>query len=79
MDIYLINPKSKNKTQLDTPYANATPLYTPEKIILPLNDGDIDFQTPIAPQFPPANWNKLHNIEWPIWRIELWHEVCHQV
>ncbi len=30
--------------------------------------------------FPPRNWdrNSFFN-EWPIWRMELWHETIHQV
>ena len=28
--------------------------------------------------FPPVSWDKM-NPGWPRWRLDLWHEVLHQV
>jgi hypothetical protein len=44
-------------------------------IMLPIDDRDALLR-PIT--FPPRAWGK-HDEDWPLWRIELWHEVVHQV
>jgi len=43
---------------------------------IPLCEGD-DWPH-ILPGFPPEKIDK-HSLEWPTWRIELWHEVTHQI
>jgi hypothetical protein len=58
--------------------ANATPGYSASRklLVLPFYEGDDLPEYP--PSFPPKQWNKLA-LEWPTWRIELWHETIHQL
>jgi len=78
LDIYIFIWGSQDKTDLETPIGNGTPIYDQVKIVLPLikdNLSDIDFS---LINFPPIEYNFLGN-EWPEWRKDLWHETCHQV
>jgi len=79
LDIYIVNLKSTENTQLGTSYNNATPLYTRKLLVLPVFRGDLEVLYDQTHTFPPMTWDKIHPVEWPIWRIELWHEICHQV
>jgi hypothetical protein len=78
-DIYIVQPNSKQTTQFGTSLMNDTPQYGPGLLILPLMRADLEACPEQSPAFPPTVWNKHHLYEWPVWRIELWHEVCHQV
>lgn len=51
---------------------NETPGYGPKGMLLPQED-----EEPSPLSFPPRDLRKM-GPEWPIWRIELRHEVCHQ-
>jgi hypothetical protein len=42
-------------------------------LLLPLCPNDLPEE---LPDFPPATWEKPY---WQAWRIDLWHEVVHQV
>lgn len=44
-------------------------------IILPMDDRDALAR---ETTFPPPTLDR-HDAEWPLWRIELWHEVIHQL
>jgi len=77
LDIYRYNTNSNETTSLGTSILNATPLFTPDLIVLP-QDQETDLSNHTL-NFPPANWCKFNELEWPQWRIELWHEVVHQV
>jgi len=78
--IYVSNPDTdaETATAFGTSLRNATPCYSGTKriIILPMCDGDEHPER--LPPFPPFTWLK-HDDAWPVWRIELWHEVVHQV
>jgi len=80
LDIYQAdeNAAAEEATPLGSPLRNATPCYSGCKriMILPLCDGD-DWPSHDL-DFPPAEWSK-YGVEWPMWRIELWHEFVHQV
>ncbi|TYP94870.1 hypothetical protein LX73_0160 [Fodinibius salinus] len=77
LDVYEYKEDSNEKTDLSTSKNNATAGYSPDKLILPLTgEGTSSLR---EPSFPPKEWNKLHPMEWPVWRVELWHEVVHQV
>lgn len=80
LDVYVSDPDAGQdvKTPLGSPLVNAEPCYSGTKrlMVLPLCDGN-DWPAQM-PAFPPTDWSK-HASDWPIWRIELWHEVVHQV
>ncbi len=64
------------RTVLGTPRIQGTPGYTGAYIILPILSGDLEAWQNCAPPFPPDTWEIL---DWPSWRIDLWHEFRHQV
>lgn len=79
LDVYVCNAEdsSGSTTSLGTLIANCDPLYSGTKRLMVLPFTDASDQWPVAlPAFPPPSWLKH---EWPVWRIELWHEVVHQV
>lgn len=78
LDIYKYNENSDGMTLFETPLNNITPGYSKEKIILPLDPGELQSYYGELPPYPPKHWEKLY-LDWPNWRIELWHEFCHQI
>lgn len=79
LDVYVCNAEdsSGSTTSLGIHIANCDPLYSGTKRLMALPFTDASDQWPVAlPAFPPHSWLKH---EWPVWRIELWHEVVHQV
>lgn len=79
LDIYIVQPDSTQSSQFGTPFKNATAAYKPGLLVLPLCNGDFGVIHEQSPVFPPTTWRKNDPVEWPVWRIELWHEVCHQI
>lgn len=79
LDVYVCDESSTATTSLGFPLANCDPLYsgTKNQIALPLTSAMDQWPT-VVPTFPPASLAKVAD-EWPVWRIELWHEVVHQV
>lgn len=57
----------------------ARPGFKPGCLRFPFYQGDLDNTPDYQPVFPPSTWDPSNPNEWPLWRIELWHEVCHQV
>jgi hypothetical protein len=78
LDVYIAKEGSTEITEFGTCIGNYTPAYSPQKLIMPLVDY-FNMDQATTPTFPPEVWDRNHPYEWPIWRIELWHEVCHQV
>ncbi len=78
VDVYFPSDSSKDRTSLGTPESNFTPLYNGELIALPIVLDTQSNGIGTALQFPPAGWDTMRS-EWPRWRLDLWHEVLHQV
>ena len=80
LDVYVCDAEAPptEKTALGFPIANSDPCYSGSVrlMALPLCEGN-EWPTTI-PGFPPRGLDK-HSDEWPVWRIEIWHEVVHQV
>lgn len=77
LDVYEYEAGSDEETELGTPKRNSAAGYSQEKLVLPLTDEAMPSTR--DPSFPPRTWKRMDPVEWPIWRIELWHEVVHQV
>lgn len=79
LEIYVCNDASTATTPLGFPVANCDPLYSGTKKLMavPLTSAEDQWPT-VAPSFPPTEFAK-YSADWPVWRIELWHEVIHQV
>jgi hypothetical protein len=76
IDIYQYEEDAppSQKTPSGTSRCNSQSGYRTDRKVIALpqtDDGPIEL-----PEFPPGDWHKL---SWPIWRIELWHEVIHQL
>ena len=54
-------------------------LFTPPKLRFPFWEADLEDMAIQSPSFPPTTWDRYDPYQWPLWRRELWHEVCHQV
>src|SRR6266571_2720646 len=78
IDVFLPSKESTNRTPLGTPMNNFTPLYDSEKVVLPVVAGASGQMVSDNLAFPPVSWDKM-NPGWPRWRLDLWHEVLHQV
>lgn len=79
LDLYTYSPETPGRTtEHGTSFANGDPAYsgTLRLIVLPV-DRDPERQLDDT-GFPPTDFHKNGNC-WPSWRIELWHEVVHQV
>ncbi len=77
LDIYEYKIDSDNMTQHDTALRDTFAAYYPSKLTLPIaDDGNASDNIPI---FPPTDWRRLNSYQWPPWRIDLWHEIVHQV
>ena len=80
LDVYVCDAEAPptEKTALGLPIANSDPCYSGSVrlMALPLCEGN-EWPTTIS-GFPPRGLDK-HSDEWPVWRIEIWHEVVHQV
>jgi hypothetical protein len=76
LDIYVCDEEAppSQKTPNGTALCNTHPGYSADRqlIALPQFDDLPDDQ----PEFPPTDWRKFN---WQAWRIELWHEVIHQL
>jgi len=79
LDVYLVDEDSKQFSELGISLKSPLAFYDKEKIILPRTDNELNALQNYEPKFPPIVWDKAHPKEWPLWRVELWHEVCHQV
>lgn len=80
LDIYPVNERAPStvRTPHGTPLANSTPGYRRGLMLLPSYPDQVE-EWSEAPEFPPElPWDKGAS-HWPIWRIELWHETCHQI
>lgn len=79
LDVYVCDTTSSETTSLGSPVANCDPLYsgTRSQIVQPLTSAEDQWPS-VLPLFPPTTFTKLSDV-WPAWRIELWHEVVHQV
>ncbi|WP_437541265.1 hypothetical protein WME97_26580 [Sorangium sp. So ce367] len=78
LDVYVVDDSGAGGTSAyGTDRRNATPGYTPTHIVLPQEQGDLDYWRAVQPPFPPTCWDR-HSDEWPAWRTDLWHEVAHQ-
>jgi hypothetical protein len=78
LDVYSYSASSDAKTRFGTSLTNCTPLYDLYKIVLPLHPSTVRDEGIADMQCPPACWN-MFSTAWPKWRIDLWHEVLHQV
>lgn len=79
LDVYVCDDSSTETTSLGFPVASCDPLYSGTKNLMGLPLTSAEDQWPrTVPSFPPATLAKFSD-EWPAWRIELWHEVVHQV
>lgn len=79
LDVHLYDSNSDTKSDYGLDVNVPWPAYSPEVIALPVAAGDIEVYANQGPPFPPGEWNKLNSQNWPVWRIELWHEVVHQI
>ncbi|MDC0740883.1 hypothetical protein [Polyangium mundeleinium] len=78
LDVYEVDDSGNGGvTAHGTDKRNATPGYTPTRIVLPEQPGDLDAWSAVQPTFPPSTFDR-HTDEWPMWRSELWHEMVHQ-
>ena len=77
LDIYEHNPESTDQTESGTPIASGDPAFSASQNIIRLPVCPGDTLPTEKPQFPVA-WSKRQS-EWDPWRIELWHEVIHQL
>jgi len=78
LDVFLPSRVLTNRTPLGTPVNNFTPLYDTQKVVLPIVVGASSKMVFDTLVFPPVSWDTM-NPEWPRWRLDLWHEVVHQV
>jgi hypothetical protein len=72
---YLEGAPPSQMTPLGTPLCRFDPGYSSTRKLLALPQV-VDDLPDNLPEFPPTDWRKLI---WPPWRIELWHEVIHQL
>lgn len=77
LDVYEFAPASTDVTIPGTPLAESNPGFSPglARIWLPTTAADV---LPKVPPAAPKTWLKQAP-EWAPWRIELWHEVLHQL
>ena len=78
LDVYSYSESPDAKTRLGTPVANCTPLYDLYKIVLPLHPSTVRDEGIADMQYPLSCWD-MFSPAWPKWRMDLWHEVLHQV
>jgi hypothetical protein len=78
VDVFSPSKQSTDRTPHGTPVNNFTPLYDTEKVVLPIVVGASGKMVLDNFVFPPVSWDKM-SPEWPRWRLDLWHEVLHQV
>lgn len=78
LDVFICNDEApeSEETALGSCIGDCRARYgrTPRLLALPLCEGDLE-PTSVA---PPLRWLKYDDVEWPTWRLELWHEVIHQ-
>jgi hypothetical protein len=76
LDIYMCDEEAppSQKTPSGTALRNSHPGYSGDRKLIALPQVD-DLRVD-QPEFPPVDWRKSN---WPVWRIELWHEVIHQL
>jgi hypothetical protein len=76
LDIYVVDEASSARTGHGTQLKNATPAYNGRLIIIPVEQGDLNVLYDLQNEYPP----KLFEVvAWQPWRVELWHEVAHQL
>ena len=78
LDVYSYSELANARTPLGTAFTNCTPLYDLYKIVLPLHPSTIREEGIADMPFPPTCWD-MFSPTWPKWRMDLWHEVLHQV
>jgi hypothetical protein len=78
LDVYEFSANSEERTPLGTPLKNATPLYDSRIVVIPVVPEMVEEYAAAPAKFPPNSWDKFSKA-WPQWRIELWHEVLHQI
>jgi hypothetical protein len=80
LEVYVcdVNASASDTTPLGISVSNCAALYSGTKRLMALPLAEADDWPTILPDFPPPDLNK-HSENWPTWRIELWHEVVHQV
>jgi hypothetical protein len=81
LDVYVCDDSTQpsTTTPLGFHVANCDPLYSGTKRLMAVPLTDAEDSWPVTlPSFPPLALLKQSD-EWPAWRIELWHEVVHQV
>jgi len=76
LDIYVVDDGSIDTTAFGTLRCNGTPGYDGQLIVIPVDPGDPGAINKLADEYPPSNFDRNR---WQHWRIELWHEVTHQV
>lgn len=79
LDVYICDTENtQDFTALGFPIAQGAAAYsgTRRLMAVPLAPGDPLPST--IPDFPPRVWNTRSD-EWPTWRLDVWHEVVHQV
>lgn len=80
LDVFEVDddPTSTSLSQHGNRLSDGNARYSASKkvLVLPLCDGDPKPTGPVS--FPPSGLSKW-SAEWPSWRIDLWHEVVHQV
>jgi len=78
LDVFICNDEAheSEETALGSCIGDCRARYgrTPRLLALPLCDGDLEPMSVL----PPERWVKHDDVEWPTWRLELWHEVIHQ-
>lgn len=78
VDVFGWVQEAEGRTELGSPRSNATPLYDTQKIVIPLIPSQTREDGMIQPEFPPSAWDGKPPV-WPRWRLDLLHEVVHQV
>lgn len=76
LDIYLVEEKSNATSLHNTLLKNETPAYNGRLMVIPINPADLTVLYTLRSEYPPSTFDAG---VWQQWRIELWHEVAHQL
>jgi hypothetical protein len=76
LDIYVVDDDSRERTEHGTERRNGTPGYNGRVVVLPVERGDLEVLGVLNRPYPPTNFERLR---WHAWRVDLWHEITHQL
>lgn len=77
--VYEVDETSNKEIFPGIPENNMVPVSNPTVVALPQLTTNFEEAESYPLEFPPENWNKYDPHVWPIYRIELYHEVCHLI